>query len=99
MYIQEINYYCFVDAETTASISTTFPDVLTVFSLNFSSSGKGPLMASKAKNLHRRCTFPWLGGGDIGVRDIAPPSLGDLGAKFSETSFPHFKTYFMQIGR
>ena len=25
--------------------------------------------------------------------------LGNLGAKFSETSFPHFKTYFTQIGR
>ena len=26
-------------------------------------------------------------------------SLGNLGAKFSETSFPHFKTYFTQICR
>ena len=28
-----------------------------------------------------------------------PASLGNLhvGAKFSETSFPHFKTYFMHI--
>ena len=25
-------------------------------------------------------------------------SLENLGAKFSETSFPHFKTYFTQIG-
>ena len=33
------------------------------------------------------------GGGGVGV---APPLLG--GAKFSETSFPHFQTYFMQIG-
>ena len=39
------------------------------------------------------------GEGGIGVRDMAPPSLGNLGAKFSETSFPHFKTYFTQIGR
>ena len=35
------------------------------------------------------------GGGGIGARDIAPPSLGNLTAKFSERSFPHFKTYFM----
>ena len=33
-----------------------------------------------------------------GVRDMAPPLLGNLGAKFSETSFPHFKTYYKQIG-
>ena len=26
-----------------------------------------------------------------------PTSLGNLGGKSSETSFPHFKTYFMQI--
>ena len=25
------------------------------------------------------------------------PFLGNLGAKFSETLFPHFKTYFTQI--
>ena len=55
-------------------------------------------MASKAKNLRRRCTFLGLGGGgEIGVRDIAPPSLGNLGAKLSETAFPHFKTYSTQI--
>ena len=34
-----------------------------------------------------------------GVRDVALLSLGNLGAKFSETSFPHFKTYFTQICR
>ena len=45
-YIREINRYWFVDAETIASISTTFSDVLTVFSSNFSSAGKGPFMAS-----------------------------------------------------
>ena len=66
MYIQEINCYWFVDGETIASISTTFSDVLIVFSLNFSSAGKGPLMARKAKNLHRRCTFPGSGGGGVG---------------------------------
>ena len=34
------------------------------------------------------------GGGGSGVRDMAPPSLGDFGSKL----FPHIKTYFMQIG-
>ena len=37
--------------------------------------------------------------GGSGVRDIAPLSLGNLTAKFSETSFPYLKTYFTQIGR
>ena len=67
-----------------------------VFSLNFSSAGKGPFMASKAKNMH----FPGAGGGGewgSGVRGMALPFLGNLGAKFSETLFPHFKTYFTQI--
>ena len=31
-------------------------------------------------------------------RDIAPLSLGNLTAKFSDTSFPYLKTYFTQIG-
>ena len=39
--------------------------VVTVFSLNFSSAGKGPFMASKAKNICQRHTF--LGGGGKGV--------------------------------
>ena len=30
---------------------------------------------------------------------MAPPLLGNLGAKLSEMSFPHFKTYYTQIGR
>ena len=30
-------------------------------------------------------------GGGSGVSDMASPSLGNLGAKFSETSFPHFR--------
>jgi len=47
-----------------------------VFSLNFSSAGKGLFMASKAKNMPQRSTF--LGGGEgrggrSGVRDMAPP--------------------------
>ena len=49
-------------------------------------------MTSKAKNMH----FP-EGGGGSGVRGMALPLLGNLGAKFSEMLFPHFKTYFMQI--
>ena len=33
-----------------------------------------------------------------GVWEVATLLLGSLGAKFSEMLFPHFKTYFMQIG-
>ena len=40
-----------------------------VFSLNFSSAGKGPFMAGKAKNMSQRRTS--LGGGGSGVRDMA----------------------------
>ena len=36
-------------------------------------------------------------GGSGGVRDMASPLLGNLGAKFSKTSFPHFTTSFTQI--
>ena len=68
-----------------------------VFFLNFSSAGKGPFMAGKAKdNMHQRHNFLW-GRGRLGVRDnffLAPLSLGNLGAKFSETSFLYFQTYF-----
>ena len=60
-----------------------------VFSLNFSSAGKGPFMAGKANNMQQRCNL--LGGGRVSrVRDMAPLLLGNLGAKFSEMSFPHF---------
>ena len=52
-------------------------------------------MASKAKNMHWRGGGGW--GGGSGVRGMVLPLLGNLGAKFSETLFPHFKTYFMQI--
>ena len=41
--------------------------------LNFSSAGKGPFVASKAKNMSQRRTF--LGGGSSGVRDMALTSL------------------------
>ena len=34
----------------------------TVFSLNFSSAGKGPFIAGKAENMHQRCTFLGAGG-------------------------------------
>ena len=53
-------------------------------------------MASKAKNMHQRCTF-LQGMGGSGVRDMALHLLRNLGAKLSETSFPHFKTYLIQI--
>ena len=46
---------------------------------------------------HRGAHFRGQAGS--GVREIAPLLLGNLGAKFSEMSFPHFKTYFTQIGR
>ena len=69
-----------------------------VFSLNFRSAGKGPFMAGKAKdNMCQRHNFLW-GRGRLRVRDnffLAPLSLGNLGAKFSETSFLYFKTYFI----
>ena len=57
-----------------------------MFSLNFNSAGKGPFIAGKAKNVQQKCTF--LGAGGSGVWDMAPPLLGNLGAKISETSFP-----------
>ena len=37
--------------------------VNSVFSLNFSSTGKGPFMAGKAENMPQRCTFQVSGGG------------------------------------
>ena len=39
------------------------------------------------------------GGGGSEVRDMTLTSQGNLGAKFSEMSFPRLKTYFTQIGR
>ena len=53
-------------------------------------------MTDKAENIRQKHTFL---GGCREVRDMALPSLGNLGAVFSEMSFPHFETYFMQIGR
>ena len=65
----------------------------------FSSAGKGPFTAGKAKNVRiRGARFRVLAGS--GVREMAPLLLGNLGAKFSEMLFPHFKTYVTtQIGR
>jgi len=65
-----------------------------VFSLNFSSAGKGPFMAGKAKNMPLRCTFLEGRGGGYWSEGHSPTPLG--GAKFFETSFPHFKTSFTQ---
>ena len=42
--------------------------IVTVFSLNFTTAGKGPFMDGEAKNMCQRCT-PW-GDGGSGVRDI-----------------------------
>ena len=55
-------------------------------------------IAGKAKNMHHRGAL-FRGHWGSGVWDMAPPLLGNLGAKFSEMSFPHFKTYYTQIGR
>ena len=49
-------------------------------------------MAGKAE-----AQFQWGEWGGV-VRDMALLSLGNSGAKFSETYFLHFKTYFTQIG-
>ena len=55
-----------------------------MFSLNFSSADKGPLIASKAKKYAPEVNFS-RGQGGSGVRDMTPPLLGNLGAnKFSE---------------
>ena len=59
-----------------------------MFSLNFSSVGKGPFMDGKAKNIY--FSKGRGGRGDGGVRDMDPPSLGNF-------LFPYFKTYFTQI--
>ena len=56
-------------------------------------------MTGKAENICQKHTFLGGWGGGREVRDMALPSLGNLGAMFSEMSFPHFDTYFMQIGR
>ena len=42
-----------------------------VFSLKFSSAGKGPFMGSNAKKCARK-TLTLLGEGGSGVRDMAP---------------------------
>ena len=59
-----------------------------MFSLKFRSVEKGPFMADKAKKNKPKLHFP--GGGEAGH---GPPLLGNSGAKFSETSFPHFNAY------
>ena len=71
----------------------TFENALVCSVLPSSSESKGPFMAGKAKNMPQKCTF--LGGRGKWSEGHGP-TLG--GAKFFETSFPHFKTYFIQIG-
>ena len=68
----------------------------TVLSLNFSSAGKESFIAGMAKNMHHRGAL-FQGQAGSGVQDMALPLLGNLGAKFSEMLFPHFKTFFTQI--
>ena len=46
--------------------------MLAVFSLNFSSAGRGLFLTGKATNIYQRHTF--LGEGGSEVRDMAPPS-------------------------
>ena len=54
-------------------------------------------MAGKAKNTPE-ADFPGgRGGGGSGVRDMALPSLGNLRAKFSETSFPRSISSFQDL--
>ena len=52
-----------------------------MFSLSFSSAGKGQFLTGKAKKLHSL----WGGGGvgGSGVRDMASLSLGKLETSFS----------------
>ena len=62
--------------------------LVAVFSLNFSSAGKGRFMAGKAQDMCQRRTFRGGGGGgggDSRVRDMARPLLRNFGATFSET--------------
>ena len=70
----------------------------TLFSLNFSSAGKGPFTAGKAKNMHHRGAR-FRGQAGSAVQEMAPILLRNLGAKFSEMSYNQFKTFFTQIGR
>ena len=72
----------------------TFENALVCSVLPVSLESKGPFMAGKAKNMPQKCTF--LGGRGKWSEGHGH-TLG--GAKFFETSFPHFKTYFIQIGR
>ena len=65
----------------------------TVFSLNVSSAGKWPFKGGKAKkNVCQKHTF--LGEGVSGVRDMAMTLLWNLGAKFSEMSYPHLRPIY-----
>ena len=63
-----------------------------VLPIYFSSAGKGPFMAIKAKK--KKYVPEVHSPGGRGVVE----NVENLGAKFSETSFHHFKTLFMQIG-
>ena len=70
-----------------------------VFFLNFSSAGNWPFLTGKKYGPEVHCPVGG-GGGGIGVWWGTWPFLPGkgLGVKFSEMPFPHFKTYFRQIG-
>ena len=70
---------------------------LTVFSLNFSLVGKGSFAAGKVKNVHHRGARFW-GKVGSGVRDMAPPLLGNLGAISSLKHHSLILRPFMQLG-
>ena len=65
--------------------------------LNFSSIGKGSFAAGKAKNVHHRGARFW-GKVGSGVRDMAPPLLGNLGAISSLKHHSLILRPFMQLG-
>ena len=66
-----------------------------VFSLHFSSAGKGPFLTSRAK-ICSRGALSWGWGRVQG--HVSNHAGTVLGAKFSETSFLHFKTFNNQVG-
>ena len=63
---------------------------------------KGPLMVGKPKKENvPKMHFPGRGEGAGGGGECSEghnsPSVGNLGAKSSEMSFPHFNTYVTRI--
>ena len=54
-------------------VKISLENLCVIFSLNFSSAGKGPFMADKAKNMPQRCTF--LEGGEGVMERVTWPYL------------------------